>query len=157
MDSPQPDGGTEVEQNVDMTEEPGRLSRLRLLLHMMYCRRLSNMVFMILTFWDGEQVSDATMEVRGFIPIVRIKNYAHQLPESYDDVYCNFRWQLLIDFLEHGATINAQSYVETLQKMKRAIKQNDQECWRTGLILFHDNARPYTVQVVSLTREDFRW
>ncbi|PNF14668.1 hypothetical protein B7P43_G11440 [Cryptotermes secundus] len=51
---------------------------------------------------------------------------------------------LLVEFLEHGATISAQRYEDTLQKLRRAIKSERPGMLSNGIILLHDNARPNT-------------
>ena len=54
-----------------------------------------------------------------------------------------------MDFLEHGFTINAASYVETLKKLNSRIAQVRPEK-KEHVLLQHDNARPHTA---LLTRE----
>lgn len=52
---------------------------------------------------------------------------------------------LTIDFLEEGATINADRYSATVQKLKTDV-QNKRRSGEKPYILHHDNARPHTAK-----------
>jgi len=51
---------------------------------------------------------------------------------------------ILIEFLETGKTINAARYVQTLLKLRRALRDK-----RPGrkVVLQHDNARPHIARL----------
>lgn len=55
---------------------------------------------------------------------------------------------LLIDFVSRGDTINANSYCETLKKLRRAIQNRRRGLLPKGIIL-HDNARPHTAVITQ--------
>ena len=56
-------------------------------------------------------------------------------------VFWDWTGVVLVDFLEHGDTINSARYVDTLRKLRARVARV-----RPGLqaILQHDNARPHT-------------
>ncbi|KAG8258189.1 hypothetical protein J6590_108469 [Homalodisca vitripennis] len=60
---------------------------------------------------------------------------------SAQKIMCTVFWDrqgvMLVNFLPRGETINAAAYCETLKKLRRAI-------FHAGVILLHDNARPYS-------------
>lgn len=64
---------------------------------------------------------------------------------------------LLVNFLEHGATINAKRYKDTLQKLRCAIKSKRPGMLSNGIIFLHDNARPHTSHLVRGTLQGFGW
>lgn len=64
---------------------------------------------------------------------------------------------LLIDFLEHGETINADKYCETLRKLRRAIQNKRRGLLSSGVVLLHDNARPHTAAATGQLLDRFRW
>ena len=47
---------------------------------------------------------------------------------------------LLIDFLERGLTINADTYCETVRKLRGAIQNKRCGMLSSGIVLLHDNA-----------------
>jgi len=58
---------------------------------------------------------------------------------------------LLVDFMAHGTTINADRYCETLKKLRRAIQNRRRGMLTKGICLLHNNARPHvTRQTVAL-------
>jgi hypothetical protein len=64
-------------------------------------------------------------------------------------IFCDAERYILIECLEPGKTINVARYVQTLLKLRRALRDK-----RPGrkVILQHDNARPHTAR---LTLENF--
>ncbi|GBM92751.1 Mariner Mos1 transposase [Araneus ventricosus] len=64
---------------------------------------------------------------------------------------------LLIDFLEHGARVNAQLYSETLTKLRKAMKPKHPSKISRGVILLHDNARPHTAKAAKELLQKFKW
>ena len=63
-------------------------------------------------------------------------------------IMCTVFWDrkgvLLVDFLPQGSTINAGVYCDTLKKLRRAIQNKRRGMFRRGVVMIHDNARPYT-------------
>lgn len=51
---------------------------------------------------------------------------------------------LLIDFLEHGRTVNSDRYIATLKKLRDAIRRKRPGNDVHDMKLHHDNARPHT-------------
>ena len=70
-----------------------------------------------------------------------------------------FDWksQLLVDFLEHYITINAQRYAETFRKLNLAIKTKRPGKLTDSIILLHDNARPHAANIVTAKLKQFHW
>ncbi len=64
---------------------------------------------------------------------------------------------LLVDFLEHGARINAHRYCETLLKLRNALKSKRPGKLSRGVILLHDNARPHTANLTKGCLQKFKW
>lgn len=51
---------------------------------------------------------------------------------------------ILVDFLEHGRTINSVLYVSTLKKLKARLQRVRPTKAMADVLLLHDNARPHT-------------
>jgi hypothetical protein len=51
---------------------------------------------------------------------------------------------LLYEFLPPKTTINSNKYCETLEKLRKAIKQKRPGRLTVGLKLLHDGAQPHT-------------
>uniref|UniRef100_A0A8C5RKU3 Transposase n=1 Tax=Laticauda laticaudata TaxID=8630 RepID=A0A8C5RKU3_LATLA len=64
---------------------------------------------------------------------------------------------LLIDFLEHGATINSVRYCETLQKLRKAIQNKRRGKLSSKILFLHDNARPHTANRTREVLNAFKW
>ena len=76
-------------------------------------------------------------------------------------IMCTVFWDrqgvLLVDFLSRGQTINANSYCETLKKLRSAIKNKRRGMLSRGTVFIHDNARPHTANVTKQLLADFAW
>ncbi|PNF29904.1 hypothetical protein B7P43_G07269, partial [Cryptotermes secundus] len=79
------------------------------------------------------------------------------LHTSSDKVMMTFffdcKGPLLVEFLEHGATISAQRCDDTL----RAIKSKRPGMLSNGIVLLHDNARSHTANSVRNTLQRSGW
>jgi len=64
---------------------------------------------------------------------------------------------LLVDFLPQGSTINAGVYCDTLQKLHRAIQNKQRGMLRRGVLMIHDNIRPYTAAAMQNLITTFGW
>jgi len=53
---------------------------------------------------------------------------------------------ILAEFLERRQTITAAPYVQTLHKLRRALRD---KCPGRNIIILHDNARPHTACLTS--------
>ena len=51
---------------------------------------------------------------------------------------------LLVDFLEHGRTMNSDRYITVLRRLRRAIVEKRRDLDVTKITIHHDNARPHT-------------
>lgn len=58
-------------------------------------------------------------------------------------VFWDFQGVLLIDFLPNGQTINANRYIMTLKRLKRAVRRKRPGLQDEQILLQHDNARPH--------------
>lgn len=72
-------------------------------------------------------------------------------------VFWDWRGILLVDFMDHGATINAAGYCETLRKLRRAIQNKRRGLLSKGVLLLHDNARPHTAHLTQQLLDSFGW
>jgi len=61
---------------------------------------------------------------------------------------------ILAEFLEHGQTITAAYYVQTLHKLRRALRDK-----RPGrnIIILHDNVRPHAARLTSEAIAKMGW
>jgi len=61
-------------------------------------------------------------------------------------VFCDAEGLILDEFVEHGQTTTAARYVQTLHKLRRALRDK-----RPGqnIIILHDNPRPHTARLTS--------
>ena len=60
------------------------------------------------------------------------------------------RGVLLVEFQEHGRTVNASSYCSLLERLKTVIRQH-KGLLTQGVVLLHDNARPLTARLTLET------
>lgn len=58
---------------------------------------------------------------------------------------------LLIEFLKPGPIVISQRYMETLQKMKFAIKYKGSRMMKGRIILLHEHSSPHVAHVISIT------
>ena len=61
-------------------------------------------------------------------------------------VFWDMTGVILIEYLERGHTINADRYCATLTKLREAIRRKRPGLRSKGIILLHDNSRPYTAR-----------
>ena len=61
----------------------------------------------------------------------------------------NFLWKFLI-FHTQGSTINAGVYCDTLKILRRAIQNKRRGMLSRGVVIIHDNARPYTAAATQI-------
>lgn len=64
---------------------------------------------------------------------------------------------ILVDFLEHGLTVNSERYIETLKKLREAIRRKRPNKNLTAINVHHDNARPHTSLATTQTITKFGW
>lgn len=69
-------------------------------------------------------------------------------------VFWDMHGVLLVDFAEHGTTVNAAAYIKTLVKLRRAIRDKRHNI---NVKLLHDNARPHVAAVVRQKIAEFGW
>lgn len=72
-------------------------------------------------------------------------------------VFWDRKGVLLIDFMPTGTTINAAAYCETLEKLKKAIKNKRPGMLTKGVRLLHDNARPHVARDTKALLDNFGW
>ncbi|GBN97011.1 hypothetical protein AVEN_178452-1 [Araneus ventricosus] len=64
---------------------------------------------------------------------------------------------LLIDWLQRGATVNAERYCNTLLRLKQIIKNKRRDKLSNGIVHLQDNARPHVAKKTLELLEKFRW
>ena len=64
---------------------------------------------------------------------------------------------LLVECLEQGKSITCETYCETLQKLRRAIKNKRRGLLTKGVLFLHDNARPHTAARTVQLLQNFKW
>ena len=64
---------------------------------------------------------------------------------------------LMVDFLRHGFTVNAEQYCRTLDKLRNVIRKKRSGLISTGVILLHDNATPHTAAQMREWLERYKW
>lgn len=72
-------------------------------------------------------------------------------------VFWDQKGVLLVEFMQPGTTINADSYCETLRRLRRAIQNKRRGMLTSGIVLIHDNARPHTARVTQRLLQQFQW
>jgi hypothetical protein len=70
-------------------------------------------------------------------------------------VFWNSEGCKLVDFLEKGETISAARYVQTPNKLRRAVREKRPK--KKTVILQHDNARPHTARLTLQTIQKNDW
>ncbi len=61
------------------------------------------------------------------------------------------------EYLDHGATVTAERYFDTLMWLRNTIKRKRPGLLRRGVLLLHDNTRPHTTELVKTLLTDFKW
>ena len=64
---------------------------------------------------------------------------------------------LLVNFMAHGTTINADRYCETLKNSDGRFRTGEWECWPREYGLLHDNARPHVARLTVALLDQFGW
>ncbi|KFM80042.1 Histone-lysine N-methyltransferase SETMAR, partial [Stegodyphus mimosarum] len=59
--------------------------------------------------------------------------------------------------MQPGTTINADSYCETLRRLRRAIQNKRRGMLTSGIVLIHDNARAHSARVTQRLLQQFQW
>ncbi|GBO37160.1 Mariner Mos1 transposase [Araneus ventricosus] len=77
--------------------------------------------------------------------------------ELTSTVFWDRKGMLLVDFPDHGSTINSESYCETLQKLRRAIQNKRQGKLSSKVLCLHDNARLHTSNHTRELLDAFGW
>lgn len=72
-------------------------------------------------------------------------------------VFWDHKGVLLLEFMQPGTTINAESYCETLRRLRRAIQNKRRGLLTSGVVLLHDNARPHSARVTQELLGQFHW
>ena len=71
-------------------------------------------------------------------------------------VFFGVQGPLFIKFLERRGTVTSDVYCETLQSLRRSIKNKRQELLLESMFLLH-NARPHVSSVTHAKRTKFNW
>ena len=72
-------------------------------------------------------------------------------------VFWDHQGVLLVDFMPHNTTINADAHCATLRLCK-AIQNRRRGKLSRGIVLIHDNARPHTARLTqTLLHNEFHW
>lgn len=72
-------------------------------------------------------------------------------------VFWDRKGVLLIEFMPTGTTINSASYCETLENLRKAIKNRRPGMLTKGVRLLHDNARPHVARNTKALLDKFGW
>jgi histone-lysine N-methyltransferase SETMAR len=72
-------------------------------------------------------------------------------------VFVDIHGPLLLEWMLVGSTINAQRYCDTLQNLRRAIKNKRPGKLSRGVLMLHDNARPHAAHATWDTLRRFGW
>ncbi|PNF25035.1 hypothetical protein B7P43_G06980, partial [Cryptotermes secundus] len=83
-----------------------------------------------------------------------LQRYRHEAANVMGTVVWDAEGFILAEFLEPGQTINAARYVQTLHKLRRALRDK-----RPGrnIIILHDNARPHAARLTSEAIAKMGW
>ncbi|GFX13413.1 mariner Mos1 transposase [Trichonephila clavipes] len=65
-------------------------------------------------------------------------------------VFFDVQGPLLMEFLEHRKSINSDVYCETRRRLRRSIKNKRPGLLTEGVVLLHDDARPYASRVTQM-------
>lgn len=80
--------------------------------------------------------------------VVATQEKQAKVQTSVGNVIVNVSWEsegiLLVEFLDRGATINPERYVQTLRKLKQRIRRVRPQRKMYQVLLLHDNARQHT-------------
>ncbi|GFV81731.1 nudC domain-containing protein 1 [Trichonephila clavipes] len=72
-------------------------------------------------------------------------------------VFFDVQGPLLVEFLEYRKSINSDVYCETLQRLRRSIKNKRLGLFTEGVVLLHDNARSHVSRVTQMELDKFKW
>ena len=112
---------------------------------------------MVPPFWAWEQMAKPAMETPQFSRPKKSKAVHKSTDKVMITFFFDCRGPLLVIFLEHGATINAKHYVDTLLKLWCAINSKRPGMLSDRIMLLHDNIHPHTVNLVRDKLQRFGW
>jgi len=72
-------------------------------------------------------------------------------------VFWDSRGIILMEFLQHGQTVNAVRYCETLEHLREAIRRKRPGLLSRGVVLLHDNATPHTSAKTLEWLQKYNW
>lgn len=72
-------------------------------------------------------------------------------------IFWDSKGVLLVDYLEHGATINAAYYCQLLRNLREAIRRKRHGKLALGILLLHDNARVHTAHTTQAVIRECRF
>ncbi len=72
-------------------------------------------------------------------------------------VFWDHQGILLVDFIDQGTTINSNRYCETIDELRKAIKNKRPGLFTRKPLLFHDNARPHSSRFTTEHLGKFKW
>jgi histone-lysine N-methyltransferase SETMAR len=78
-------------------------------------------------------------------------------PKIMATVFSDRKGPLLLEFMPYGTTINAESYCATLRRLRYAIQNRWRGLLSSGVMLLHDNARPYVAARTQAMLREFGW
>ncbi|GFO41025.1 histone-lysine N-methyltransferase SETMAR [Plakobranchus ocellatus] len=61
-------------------------------------------------------------------------------------VFWDSRGMILLDILPKGESVNADRYFEAIDRLRHAVRRKRPGLLRSGVVLQHDNATPYTAK-----------
>jgi len=79
------------------------------------------------------------------------------LPPAVRYVFWDRNEILLTEFMAPGTTITSEVYYETLNKLRRSIKNKRRRMLTTGVVLLHDNAQTDTAARTNALIKLFNW
>ena len=87
----------------------------------------------------------------------KIQGHPHKCRKVMLTFFFDQDGPFLIDFLQHGTTVNAQHYSQTLTALRQAIISKRSGKLSRGVILLHENARPHTANTITALLQKFKW
>jgi hypothetical protein len=72
-------------------------------------------------------------------------------------VFCDLQGVLLAHFQKHGESVTSAFYCEVLLKLRDSIRRKRPGQLAREVMLYHDNARPYTALATQARIQELQW
>ena len=109
---------------------------------------------LVSSLWTRIKMIKSPVEASRVTTTQKIQGHPHKCRKGYTDIHL---WPRGAPFLQHGTTVNAQHYSQTLTTLRQVMKLKRPGKLTRGVILLHDSARPHMANTITALLQKFKW